>query len=155
MIKAHQTHRGTILSSISLLSRSPSGTTEPSVTLSAWGSTVSPHTLRSIFTRRAGRTSRSRITLEHARRIASHTLNENHIHGRTLYTLLISATYKHMYEHIMMTNTEFIETTCHAQVRFFIILIILSMCLFIELLTHISYLHSYSIRLFLTLFTSS
>ncbi|TNN82197.1 hypothetical protein EYF80_007565 [Liparis tanakae] len=37
--------------------RSPSWTTEPGITLSARGSTVSPHSLGAVFTRGAGRTS--------------------------------------------------------------------------------------------------
>lgn len=62
--KEGHTHNWTILSSISFFSRGPSRTTKASITLSTRGSGVSPYALGSIFTRRTGRTSRSRITLE-------------------------------------------------------------------------------------------
>lgn len=61
--KGH-THNWTILASISFFSRGPRRTSKASITLSTRGSSISPYALGSIFTRRTGRTSRSRITLE-------------------------------------------------------------------------------------------
>lgn len=62
--KEGPTHNWTILSSISFFSRRPSRTAETSIALSSRGSAVSPYSLGSIFSRRTGGTSRSRITLE-------------------------------------------------------------------------------------------
>lgn len=58
------THNCTIFSGISFFSRGPSRTTETGIALSTCGSGVSSYALGSIFTRRAGGTSRSRVTLE-------------------------------------------------------------------------------------------
>lgn len=62
--KEGHTHNWTILASISLFSRGPRRTAKASITLSTRGSSISPYALGSIFTRRTGRTGRSRITLE-------------------------------------------------------------------------------------------
>lgn len=62
--KEGHTHNWTILASISFFSRGPRRTSKASITLSTRGSSISPYALGSIFTRRTGRTSRSRITLE-------------------------------------------------------------------------------------------